>query len=138
MSVGAILGPILVLLFFDDAYQAIPILMLGISFAFIGVFDATVFGVLLTVPARRLGNISYGIYLLQGPVFFLTFAFAPIRSLAPSSPLVHWAGVIIVATVLVLIATATHVLIERPGIKAGQMIWALISGQLKAKKAQPA
>jgi peptidoglycan/LPS O-acetylase OafA/YrhL len=125
MSAGALLGPLAVLLFFDGIYKTVPILILGLSFSLV-VFDATVFGLLLTKPARRLGNISYGIYLLQGPVFFLIFGFAPLRSFAMTSPMAHWAIVVIAATILIMFATMTHVLIERPGIKAGQRVWAML------------
>jgi peptidoglycan/LPS O-acetylase OafA/YrhL len=122
-SCGALAGPVLVLWAFDSVYETVPILLLGASF-FLVVFDATVFGLLLTKSATRLGNISYGIYLLQGPAFFLIFSVPALQALALTSPFGHWAVAILVALVLVLVATLTHVLIERPGIKAGQRLWA--------------
>jgi hypothetical protein len=64
-----------------------------------------------------------GIYLLQGPIFFLVFASASVRSFATESAWSYWTVVIIAALALTIVATATHVLIERPGIRAGQ--WAL-------------
>jgi peptidoglycan/LPS O-acetylase OafA/YrhL len=86
------------------------------------IFGGTLFGLLLTRPAKRLGAISYGIYLLQGPIFFVLFAPASVRSAAAESAWVHWAVVMIAALALTLIATATHALIERPGVLAGQWV----------------
>lgn len=114
-----------VLLLFDGVYRTIPILILGVAFALV-VFDATLFGILLARPAKRLGDISYGIYLLQGPILFLMFTPPSVRSLATESAWIHWAVALIAALALVMLATATHVLIERPGIQAGQWIWAKI------------
>jgi peptidoglycan/LPS O-acetylase OafA/YrhL len=110
---------------FDGPYKTIPILMLGVAFALVA-FGGTLFGVLLSRPAKRLGNISYGIYLLQGPVLLLMFAPPSIRSFAIESAWVHWAVVLIAVLALVMLSTATHVLIERPGIQAGQWVWARI------------
>ena len=59
---------------FDGVFGVAPECCLALSFLLI-VSGATVFGLLLTRPARRLGDISYGIYLLQGPVLLLAFSF---------------------------------------------------------------
>jgi peptidoglycan/LPS O-acetylase OafA/YrhL len=116
-----------VMLLFDGVYAMLPILILGTAFAALTIYDATLFGILLSRPAKRLGDISYGIYLLQGPVFFLAFASPAMRSFARGSALGHWAVSISAAIVLVLVATITHVLIERPGINAGQRVWSALS-----------
>jgi peptidoglycan/LPS O-acetylase OafA/YrhL len=78
----------------------------------------------LTRPAKRLGDISYGIYLLQGPILLLAFAPTTVRFAATTSVWGHWAIVLAAAAALVLVATPTHNLIERPGIKAGQRAYA--------------
>jgi peptidoglycan/LPS O-acetylase OafA/YrhL len=112
--------------FFKSVYHTIPILILAVAFALI-VFGATLFGLLLSRPAKRLGDISYGIYLLQGPIFSLMFAPSWVRSFAIQSAWVHWGVVLIAALALVMVATATHALIERPGIQAGQWVWSKIA-----------
>jgi peptidoglycan/LPS O-acetylase OafA/YrhL len=112
--------------FFKSVYHTIPILILAVAFALV-VFGATLFGVLLSRPAKRLGDISYGVYLLQGPVFFLLFAPPSVRALAIQSAWVHWAVVLIATLALVVVATATHTLIERPGIQAGLWVWSRIA-----------
>ena len=133
---GAMIGCLaLVLLRFDNVFSTLSILVLGIAFALV-VFGATLFGLLLSRPAKRLGDISYGIYLLQGPVFFLLFAIPSIRSAATGSAWVHWAVVLVAGVVLALVATATHALIERPGIQAGQWLLARVSAE-RRKRAEP-
>lgn len=118
-----------VLLFFDDVYTTLPVLILGMAFVLI-VFDATIFGVLLSEPAKRLGNISYGIYLLQGPILFVLFTLPSVQPMIKEYAWAHWAIVMFAVLVLLLVATATHVLIERPGIRAGQLAWAKMASHL--------
>jgi peptidoglycan/LPS O-acetylase OafA/YrhL len=111
----------LVLLGFDDVNRLLPIILLGLAFWLV-VYGATVFGLLLTRSAKRLGDVSYGIYLLQGPVLFLSFGSSFVRSFATTSPWGHWAIVLLAAVALVMLATLTHSLIERPGIAAGRWV----------------
>jgi peptidoglycan/LPS O-acetylase OafA/YrhL len=77
---------------------------------------------LLTRPARRLGDVSYGIYLLQGPVLLLAFSLPGLGAASAATPAVHWSLVVFAAAALTAFATLTHSLVERPGIKAGR--WA--------------
>lgn len=128
LSSGAIISLILVLALFDGVYSTLPILLLGFSFMAIA-FDATIFGLLSTRPAKRLGDISYGVYLLQGPVLFLAFERSPVRSMAMQLAWLHWTILLIAALALILLATVAHVLIERPGVQAGQWLlarWSLM------------
>ena len=107
---------------FNGVYRVAPALLLGAGFLLI-VSGTTLFGPLVARPARRLGDISYGVYLLQGPVLFLAFSFPALRAASAASPPVHWALVAICATALTAFATVMHSLVERPGIQAGH--WAL-------------
>jgi peptidoglycan/LPS O-acetylase OafA/YrhL len=116
---------------FDNTYNVPSVLILGIAF-FLIVSGTTVFGLLTTRPAKRLGDISYGIYLLQGPVLFLIFKVPFAQTLATKSPLGHWLIVMIAGVILILFATAIHGLIERPGVKAGHMAWNRLEPNLKA------
>jgi peptidoglycan/LPS O-acetylase OafA/YrhL len=95
--------------------------VLGAAFLLIG-SGADVFGILRTRPARRLGNISYGIYLLQGPVFAAASAIEAVRALDVGSPIGHWTVAMLEAIVLVSLATCTHRFIERPGIDLGRRL----------------
>jgi peptidoglycan/LPS O-acetylase OafA/YrhL len=106
---------------FDSVFHSVALVLIGIVFYLIA-SGCSLFGLLTGRPARRLGDVSYGIYLLQGLVFTLVFSSAWARSIALSSPLGHWCIVLLCATLLVALATATHVLIERPGIELGKLI----------------
>ena len=98
-----------------------PVILLGLAF-FLVVFGSNVFGLLAGRAARRLGDISYGIYLLQGLVLYLVFTVPGARSFALGSPLQHWLMVFLCAVLLVTAAAITHVWVERPGIDAGRAI----------------
>jgi peptidoglycan/LPS O-acetylase OafA/YrhL len=106
---------------FDVLYAVAPELLLGAGFLLI-VSGTTLFGLLLTRPARRLGDISYGIYLLQGPVLLLAFGLPALGAASEKSPAIHWGLVAIAVAALTGFATLTHGLVERPGIQAGR--WA--------------
>lgn len=82
----------------------------------------SIFGLLTTTPARRLGNISYSLYLMQGLVLTLVFAIAPLRDFAMASPLKYWAIGIVCVGVLLLSAALGYVFIERPGIAFGKRL----------------
>jgi peptidoglycan/LPS O-acetylase OafA/YrhL len=105
--------------FSPNGYQTLPIALVGVAFYFI-ISGATLFGLLTTQAARRLGNVSYGIYLLQGLVFTLVFAGAPMRDFALASPARYWAMMVACGLLLLITATLAHVLIERPGIDLGK------------------
>ena len=127
----------LVLFFSAVVYGILSITALGLAFALV-VFDGTIFGLLLTKGARRLGDISYGIYLLQGPVLFLVFWPPMVRAEALSSPWIHWCVIMTAALFLVALATATHVLIEKPGVQAGRWVAARTVGFRRPGKASSA
>jgi peptidoglycan/LPS O-acetylase OafA/YrhL len=105
-------------------FTPIPELLLGAAFLLIA-SGADLFGLLSTYPARRLGNISFGIYLLQGAVFAGASSFSFIRALDLSSPIGHWTVSLIEAIALVALATLTHRFVERPAIDLGRR---LVSG----------
>jgi peptidoglycan/LPS O-acetylase OafA/YrhL len=106
---------------FSTANRAAPALMLGFAFYLI-VSGCTVFGLLTLRPARRLGDISYGVYLLQGLVFAIAFSSEYVRALALASALQHWIVVFGCAVALIGIATVTHALVERTGIDFGKRV----------------
>lgn len=106
---------------FSSVYTLEPIILLGGAFYFIA-SGTTLFSLLTSRPARRLGNVSYGIYLLQGLSFATVFMFAPAKDAAVSSPFGHWLIVLLCAILLVAAATISHVLIERPGIVLGKRV----------------
>lgn len=112
---------LLTLLFsrFDTAYTAVPVLLLGTIF-FLITSGCTLFGLLQTRAARRLGEISYGIYILQGLVLYAIFSFSPVQRFALSSTLHYWLAIAIAALGLVTFALFAHIALELPGIKTGK------------------
>jgi peptidoglycan/LPS O-acetylase OafA/YrhL len=103
------------------ALLPVPVLIFGTAFVLI-TLGSDLFGLLSARPSRRLGNISYGIYLLQGPVFAAVSSFSFIRALDMRSPLGHVAVTMLEALALIAFATCTHVWIERPGIALGRLL----------------
>lgn len=83
---------------------------------------ASLFGLLSGVAARRLGQISYGLYLLQGIVLTLVFALPPLRELALSTQAGFWAVGVLCTLVLVAVAAVCYALVERPGIAIGHAL----------------
>ena len=129
-SVAAAALMLAVLAIFRTAYDAAPIALLGAAF-FLIANGATLFGLLATRPARRLGDVSFGIYLLQGFVLSALFASQSARDFALASPWRHWMLIGAGAFMLVGVATAAHALIERPGVDLGR--W--VAGRLRRKTA---
>ncbi len=126
---GSILIALLVctvFLGFSSSHSAGATLLLGVAFYLVA-SGCSFFGLLTSRPARRLGDISYGTYLLQGLAIFLVLD--SVRTDAFRRPWVYWAGVSICALVLVAVATVTHAWIERPGIDFGKRL----SLRLRAK-----
>jgi peptidoglycan/LPS O-acetylase OafA/YrhL len=76
--------------------------------------------------SRRLGDISYGIYLLQGIVLFFVFSIEPIKSFTLISPARHWSVVCMCALLLMGLAGLTHHFVELRGIGVGKQIAILV------------
>ncbi len=97
------------------------ILPLTGAFALIA-WGCDLFGLLATRGARRLGDISYGLYLLQGLVLATVFASPPVRAFALGSGARYWGVILGCAVILMVIATLAFVAIERPGIAWGRRV----------------
>lgn len=106
---------------FGTAYHIGSVLFAGLAFYLI-VSGCSFLGLFHTVAAQRLGHISFGVYLLQGPVLTCTFAIAPIRHFALSSPVAYWLVVYLDAIAVLLCAFAAHIWIERPCIEVGKRL----------------
>lgn len=96
--------------------------MLLALFFYLVCSGTSVFGLLTTTPARRLGSISYSLYLMQGLVLTVVLAIPPIRDFAMASPQKYWAIGIVCAYVLLLGASLGYAFIERPGIAFGKRL----------------
>lgn len=126
----AALAPVLVVLSTCGTTYALgPICLLGLSFFFIA-NGATLFGLLATRPARRLGDISYGIYLLQGLTLAAAFDAPGARAAALASPWIHWLLTAVAALALVALATLAHAFVEVPGVAVGRRLSRAIEARL--------
>jgi peptidoglycan/LPS O-acetylase OafA/YrhL len=100
----------------SGAFSAFSIVCLGVAFYAI-VSGCSVFGLLTTSAARRIGDVSYPLYLLHGLVLSTFAALVP-----PVSAPVFWIALTGAAFVAVMLATTAHVLVERPGVEFGRRI----------------
>ncbi len=113
------------LYFFPVQYAVAPVLVLGVVFYLI-VSGCTMFGFLVSRPARRMGNISYGIFLMQGLVLAPLLRTGPLRFYFLASPAGHFGVTLLCGLVLIAIATVAHVTVERPGIAYGKKLAAAL------------
>lgn len=100
-------------------YGSINALWLALFF-YLVCSGATLFGLLRSAAAQRLGKISYSLYLMQGLVLSIVFAVEPIRVFAMASPQAYWLTGTGCALLLLASAGLGHVLIEQPGIALGR------------------
>jgi peptidoglycan/LPS O-acetylase OafA/YrhL len=95
--------------------------LLGVCFYLIA-NGASMFGLLNLRAARRLGNISYSIYLTHGLILTLLFSSGYIKKAAAMHSGIDWrVGALAMACVLAA-SSLTYLLIERPGIELGRRI----------------
>jgi peptidoglycan/LPS O-acetylase OafA/YrhL len=106
---------------FNSSHNVGATVLLGGAFYLIS-SGCSFFGILTSRPARRLGDVSYGIYLLQGLVLTIVFSIDRARDIALRSALGHWSIALVCAILLLAVATATHVGIERSGIEIGKRL----------------
>jgi len=132
-AVGSSLMVILLVLVFqfnNPSVSTVSQFMIG-AILYLVISGASLFGLLKSRPAIRLGDVSYGIYLLQGLALGLIFRphFSRVRDL--ESPFDHWVLCLMCAVFLVCVATVTHVWIERPGILAGRWFGTALKERVK-------
>jgi len=100
------------------AFFALP---LGLLFYLVA-SGCTMFGLLVSRPAIRLGSLSYSIYLLQGFPQALAFRVPVFRAMALASPTAHWTLALVASVLLLSLSTLTYVAIELPGIELGHKL----------------
>lgn len=104
-----------------SGYESSTAVLLA-AFFYLVCSGTSMFGLLTTTAAHRLGNISYSLYLMQGLVLTIILAIAPVRTFAMISPERYWAVGIVCACLLVLSAALCYRCIERPGIALGRRL----------------
>jgi len=96
--------------------------LLELLFFYLICSDTTIFGLLRTRAAQRLGHISYSIYLLQGIVLTLVFAHPQVTAFALRSAANYWLVIFGSALALALLSAGSYVAIEKPGIALGRRL----------------
>jgi peptidoglycan/LPS O-acetylase OafA/YrhL len=110
-----------VLLTSNNGYGTVTSVLLALFF-YLVCSGTSVFGLLTSTPATRLGNISYSIYLMQGLVLTLVFAITPLKNFAMTSALNYWVIGMVCLGVLLICAALGYAFIERPGIALGKQL----------------
>ncbi len=96
-----------------SAYTVVPSLFYALAFIPLAAGN-TLFGVLKTPALRKLGEISYSVYLLQGFVLYATFESATLAD----SLLEHWLAAAVAAPALIVLAQASYAWVERPAMRS--------------------
>lgn len=99
-----------------------PATILLAVFFYLVCSGATLFGVLTTRSAQRLGGISYSVYLLQGIVLSLIFSAPALRDFAMRAPGDYWLVGMLCTCVLVVTASLTYFFVELPAIRLGKRV----------------
>lgn len=99
------------------AYSGVPMILLTLAFTLIAAGNR-LFGALAHPVSLVLGSMAYSIYLLHGLILFVLFNFIlEPRSAAALSPLGHWAYVMLVSPIVILMSFAAYRWIERPSLR---------------------
>ncbi|WP_246679565.1 acyltransferase [Mesorhizobium sp. B2-3-5] len=132
-ALSAIALAILIYLFatYDIAYAPGPMLLCTSVF-FLIVSGADFFGLLTATRSVRLGEISYGIYLLQGLAFLMPFSIVSVRNFALANAAQYWLVILMTMALLVVMALIAHLVVERPGVSLGNVLVAKL--RLSAKR----
>lgn len=118
--------------------QTFPVQTIGLlwlSFTIIAAGNS-LFGLLIFGVCRQLGEITFGIYLLHGPLLFLVLRFGLGWPMAASqTPVEHWMLILAITPILIIIATLSFVWLERPCMRATPSIYKALLNCLPRIKA---
>lgn len=120
-SAAALLFVAIPLLTRSTAYEAISIASLGVFFILVS-SGASLFGLLTSRSAIRLGTVSYGIYLMQGIIITLFHASHVMGSFVTKGPAQFWLVNGAITLSLTCLAAASYHFIERPCIRFGKRL----------------
>jgi len=106
---------------YSSTLGIVQVLLLGALFCVISI--GSTFGrILRAKPVRRLGEISYSVYLLHGLILTGVFSVDGVRAYALASIASYWLIIAICGLLLLLVATLSFILIERPGLRLGKAV----------------
>lgn len=103
-------------------FAVFPLLLLSVVFCII-VSGNDLLGALTLRSARWLGEISYSLYLLHGLVlWWLAYRLYPDHGFTYDDPWAFMAVIAVACIVLVVLSSATFLLLEKPGIALGKRL----------------
>ncbi|KIF82721.1 hypothetical protein TSA66_00125 [Noviherbaspirillum autotrophicum] len=110
------------LLLFKDGSATAPAFLAAVAFSAV-VSGASMWGILRCKGMLWLGEISYGVYLIHGLFLYWVLTYLRAQGVLANLGLIPYALVVGgIAIVVVLVASAAHIFIELPGIRAGKQI----------------
>lgn len=115
-SLIVIASSMVIVVCFNTAYNNYAPFLYFLIFTIISLGN-NIFGLLTSGPARKLGEISYSVYLLQG--FFLYLAFG-LFTPESETPFHHWAIDLFAVASLMVISQLTFYLIERKFMRSSE------------------
>jgi peptidoglycan/LPS O-acetylase OafA/YrhL len=127
LSSVAVLILLALVFLFPSAYLPGPLVLLGAGFLLI-VSGSSIFGLLKSRAAVRLGDMSYSIYMLQGLVLASVYRNAELHRYAFQSPTRYCSAEMLCVVLLSVLAMATLKWIERPGIEVGRRLAGGVQG----------
>jgi len=107
--------------FADTAYSTSAVIFLGIFFLFIA-SGTSLFGLLVLRGTRRMGHMSYSIYLLHGLVLTVVMAPSVLGKSAVLSPANFWVVALCTFSGVISVSALTFLFVERTGMKLGKLI----------------
>jgi peptidoglycan/LPS O-acetylase OafA/YrhL len=127
LSSVAVLILLALVFLFPSAYLPGPLVLLGAAFLLI-VSGSSIFGLLKSRAAVRLGDMSYSIYMLQGLVLASVYRNAEVHRYAFQSPARYCSVEMLCVVLLSVLAMASLKWIERPGIEVGRRLAGRVQG----------
>ena len=131
MSIGSAVA------FFPSGYGFAPFVLLAVFFCIVAAGN-DLFGLLTRPAARKLGEMAYSVYLLHGLILFATFNLVVGANRAMAlSPLEHWAIIMGVIPILLLICHTTFRCIENPPMQKTREVenWLKIRRPMRLSRA---
>jgi peptidoglycan/LPS O-acetylase OafA/YrhL len=114
-GLAALVAPVLCT---PQAYQPASILCLAFFF-FLVVQGNTMFGSLSCRAARRLGGISFSLYMVHGLLINAAFGTGATLRYALRSPAHYWIVALAMTPILIMVASLSYLYIEKPGMAWG-------------------
>jgi len=119
--------------FFTSVDSLVPMICVMGAFIIIACGN-TLFGLLTNATSRRLGQISYSIFMLHGLLLFLTFRLLLGSPRASAmSAISHWMVIAIIGVMVILISSLTYHYIEAPFMNAASGVSARLENIFKKK-----